>query len=63
MTTDILFNLFGRLVFACLTVAVCHVAALCNESMKLSLLLANTFYCWAIGLVCVYSILKMSFGV
>ena len=34
-----------------------------NESLKLTLLLANTFYCWAIGLVAVYAILKMSFGV
>jgi succinate dehydrogenase / fumarate reductase membrane anchor subunit len=34
-----------------------------DESMRLTLLLANTFYCWAIGLICVYAILKMSFGV
>jgi succinate dehydrogenase / fumarate reductase membrane anchor subunit len=34
-----------------------------DESTRLTLLLANTFYCWAIGLICVYAILKMSFGV
>ncbi|HML08208.1 MAG TPA: succinate dehydrogenase, hydrophobic membrane anchor protein [Xanthobacteraceae bacterium] len=34
-----------------------------NESLKLTLLLANTFYCWAVGLTAVYAILKMSFGV
>ena len=34
-----------------------------DESMKLTLLLANTFYCWAVGLISVYAILKMSFGV
>jgi succinate dehydrogenase / fumarate reductase, membrane anchor subunit len=34
-----------------------------NESTKLTVLLANTFFCWAVGLVCVYAILKMSFGV
>jgi succinate dehydrogenase / fumarate reductase, membrane anchor subunit len=34
-----------------------------DESMKLTLLLANTFFCWAVGLVSVYAILKLSFGV
>ncbi len=34
-----------------------------DESMKLTLLLANTFFCWVVGLVSVYAILKMSFGV
>jgi succinate dehydrogenase / fumarate reductase membrane anchor subunit len=34
-----------------------------GESMKLTLVLANTFFCWAVGLICVYAILKMSFGV
>ncbi|MGD0026522.1 MAG: succinate dehydrogenase, hydrophobic membrane anchor protein [Xanthobacteraceae bacterium] len=34
-----------------------------NESTKLTLLLANTFFCWAVGLIAAYSILKLSFGV
>ncbi len=34
-----------------------------DESIKLTLLLANTFFCWVVGLIAVYSILKMSFGV
>jgi succinate dehydrogenase / fumarate reductase membrane anchor subunit len=34
-----------------------------DESMKLTLLLANTFYCWAVGLIAAFAILKMSFGV
>ena len=34
-----------------------------DESMKLTLLLANTFFCWAVGLISVYAILKLSFGV
>ncbi len=34
-----------------------------DDSMKLTFLLANTFFCWAVGLVCAYAILKMSFGV
>jgi succinate dehydrogenase / fumarate reductase membrane anchor subunit len=34
-----------------------------DDSMKLTFLLANTFFCWAVGLICVYAILKMSFGV
>jgi len=34
-----------------------------HESMKLTLLLVNTFYSWAVGLICVFAILKMSFGV
>ncbi len=33
-----------------------------DESMKLTLLLANTFFCWVVGLISVYAILKMSFG-
>ena len=31
--------------------------------MKLTLLLANTFFCWAVGLIAAFAILKMSFGV
>jgi len=34
-----------------------------NESLKLALLLVNTFYSWVIGLLCAFAILKMSFGV
>ncbi len=34
-----------------------------DESTKLTLLLANTFFCWAVGLIAAYSILKLSFGV
>ncbi len=34
-----------------------------EESTKLTLLLANTFFCWAVGLIAAYSILKLSFGV
>ena len=34
-----------------------------DESAKLTLLMANTFFCSAVGLVAVYGILKLSFGV
>ena len=34
-----------------------------DESMKLTLLLANAFFCWIVGLICDYAILKLSFGV
>ena len=34
-----------------------------NETLKLALLLANTFYSWVVGLICAFAILKMSFGV
>ena len=34
-----------------------------DESTKLALLLSNTFFCWIVGLICAYAILKMSFGV
>ena len=34
-----------------------------DDSMKLTFLLANTFFCWAVGLICAYAILKMSSGV
>jgi succinate dehydrogenase / fumarate reductase, membrane anchor subunit len=33
-----------------------------DESAKLSLLIANTFFTIAVGLACVYGILKLSFG-
>jgi succinate dehydrogenase / fumarate reductase membrane anchor subunit len=33
-----------------------------NESAKLTLLLANTFFCWAVGLASAYGIFKLSFG-
>jgi len=34
-----------------------------DETMKLSLLMANTFFCCAVGLAAAYGILKLSFGV
>jgi len=34
-----------------------------GEAAKYTCLLANTFYCCAAGLACVYAILKLSFGV
>jgi succinate dehydrogenase / fumarate reductase, membrane anchor subunit len=33
-----------------------------EESSKLTLLMANTFFCWAVGAVAVYALLKLSFG-
>ena len=33
-----------------------------DESAKLTLLLANTFFCWAVGAVAVFALFKMSFG-
>jgi succinate dehydrogenase / fumarate reductase membrane anchor subunit len=33
-----------------------------NESTKLTLLLANTFFCWAVGAVAVFALFKLSFG-
>jgi succinate dehydrogenase / fumarate reductase membrane anchor subunit len=33
-----------------------------DESAKLTLLIANTFFTIAVGLACVYGILKLSFG-
>jgi len=33
-----------------------------DESAKLTLLMANTFFCIAVGLAAVYGILKLSFG-
>jgi succinate dehydrogenase / fumarate reductase membrane anchor subunit len=34
-----------------------------DDSGKLTLLMANTFFCWGVGLACVFGILKLSFGV
>jgi succinate dehydrogenase / fumarate reductase membrane anchor subunit len=34
-----------------------------DESTKLTLLMANIFFCIAVGFVCAYGILKLSFGV
>jgi len=34
-----------------------------HEIGKLSLLMGNTFFCFAVGLACVYALLKLSFGV
>ncbi len=33
-----------------------------DESTKLTLLMANTFFAIAVGLACIYGILKLSFG-
>jgi succinate dehydrogenase / fumarate reductase membrane anchor subunit len=33
-----------------------------EDSSKLTLLMANTFYCWAVGAVAIYALLKTSFG-
>lgn len=33
-----------------------------DKSMKLTLVLANTFFCWAVGAVAIYALLKLSFG-
>jgi succinate dehydrogenase / fumarate reductase, membrane anchor subunit len=33
-----------------------------DESAKLALLLANTFFCWAVALASIYGIFKLSFG-
>jgi succinate dehydrogenase / fumarate reductase membrane anchor subunit len=34
-----------------------------GKTQKLTLLMLNTFFAWAIGLACFYAILKISFGV
>jgi succinate dehydrogenase membrane anchor subunit len=34
-----------------------------NKNQKFTLLILNTFLAWAIGLACVFAILKISFGV
>jgi succinate dehydrogenase / fumarate reductase, membrane anchor subunit len=33
-----------------------------DDSSKLTLLMANTFYCFAVGAVAIYALLKTSFG-
>jgi succinate dehydrogenase / fumarate reductase, membrane anchor subunit len=33
-----------------------------DESAKLTLLLANTFFCWTVALASIYGIFKLSFG-
>jgi succinate dehydrogenase / fumarate reductase membrane anchor subunit len=33
-----------------------------DDSAKLALLVGNTCFCWAVGLVAVYAIMKLSFG-
>jgi succinate dehydrogenase / fumarate reductase membrane anchor subunit len=33
-----------------------------DEPSKLTLLMANTFFCWAVGAVAIYALLKLSFG-
>lgn len=34
-----------------------------RKNQKFTLLILNTFFAWAIGLACVFAILKISFGV
>jgi succinate dehydrogenase / fumarate reductase membrane anchor subunit len=34
-----------------------------DELLKFATLMANTFFCFAVGLACLYAILKLSFGV
>ena len=34
-----------------------------DEQWKLTLLMANTFFCFVVGFTCCFAILKMSFGV
>ena len=34
-----------------------------NKNQKVTLVILNTFFAWAIGLACVFAILKISFGV
>jgi succinate dehydrogenase / fumarate reductase, membrane anchor subunit len=34
-----------------------------DKNQKFTLLILNTFFAWAIGLACVFAILKISFGV
>ncbi len=33
-----------------------------DEFGKLTLLMANTFFCWVVGAIAVYALLKLSFG-
>ena len=33
-----------------------------EDSSKLTLLMANTFFCWIVGAIAVYALLKLSFG-
>jgi succinate dehydrogenase / fumarate reductase membrane anchor subunit len=34
-----------------------------EKTQKLTLVMLNNFFCWAVGLACVFAILKISFGV
>jgi succinate dehydrogenase / fumarate reductase membrane anchor subunit len=34
-----------------------------DKNQKVTLLILNTFFAWAVGLACVFAILKISFGV
>ena len=34
-----------------------------HDGGKVALIMGNTFFCFAVGLVCVYALLKLSFGV
>jgi succinate dehydrogenase / fumarate reductase membrane anchor subunit len=33
-----------------------------EDSSKLTLVMANTFFCWAVGAIAVYALFKLSFG-
>jgi succinate dehydrogenase / fumarate reductase membrane anchor subunit len=33
-----------------------------SEFRKVVLLMLNTFFCWGVGLACIYAVLKISFG-
>jgi succinate dehydrogenase / fumarate reductase membrane anchor subunit len=33
-----------------------------SEFRKVALLMLNTFFCWGVGLCCVFAVLKISFG-
>ena len=34
-----------------------------DKNQKLTLVMLNNFFCWAVGLACMFAILKISFGV
>jgi len=34
-----------------------------HSDLKLTLIMINTFFCFAIGMSCIYAIVKLSFGV
>jgi succinate dehydrogenase / fumarate reductase membrane anchor subunit len=34
-----------------------------HSDLKLTLIMCNTFFCFVIGLSCIYALVKLSFGV